>query len=230
LAVKIPQPALFADNKGMEKQQRELQSFIEAAWARSSTHKEGESIPNEEFLLFTDKNGIRHVETAQKIRHVYKHHGNERAEKARGQIAITQDDFRLVPDIINNYTFAIKNFAHYGKKAILYAKQGEHNTYVYIENISNKWRKNTIATFYNLHRKQDAKALLKTIIANAHSKADNAEIIIGVGGGGNPTDTTQNEPRRTAANSVIPPDTPLSDNPANLSTPTRKPEPQAEIT
>jgi hypothetical protein len=49
-----------------------------------------------------------------------------------------------------------------------------------------------------------------------HKEGDSEAEIIGVGGGGNPTNTLQTEPQGTAANSVDPSDTSLSPNSARF--------------
>jgi hypothetical protein len=205
-----------ADNEGMDAEQaQKYRDFAKGAWENAVNHKEGEVIPDEEFLLSVDKDGYRHTVTTQRIRHIYKQHGNEKAEKARGQIAITESDIELIPDIIENFTYSIRNFTYNGKKAVIYAKQGNKNTYIYIERISNKWHRKTTVTFFNLGYTRDAESVLR-MLKNSNGDVSKAEII-GVGGGGNPTSTAQTESRRTVANSVFPPDTSLSPDSAEKS-------------
>jgi hypothetical protein len=119
-----------ADNVGMNADQiQKYKAFVNDAWDKAVNHKEVEFIPKDEFVLFVDKSGYRHAVTTQRIRHIYRQHGNERAEKSRRQVSITQRDIENIPDIIDNYSFAIKNFTFEGNKAILYAKEGAKNTY-----------------------------------------------------------------------------------------------------
>jgi hypothetical protein len=183
-------------------QTQKYRDFAKGAWKNAINHKEGEVIPDEEFLLSVDKDGYRHTTTSQRIRHIYKRHGNE---TCRDQVAITESDIELIPDIIKDFTYSIRNFTYDGKKSVLYAKQGDENTYIYIENISAKRHRKNTATFFNIGYKKEAESLLK-VLKNSNSDVSEAEII-GVGGGGNPTNTLQTEPQGTAANSVTPPDT-----------------------
>jgi hypothetical protein len=204
------------DNEGMDAERaQKYQDFAKGAWENAVNHKEGDVIPDEEFLLSVDKDGYRHTVTTQRIRHIYKHHGNEKTENSRGQTAITENDIELIPDIIENFTYSVKNFTYDGKKSVLYAKQGDENTYIYVENISNKWHRKNTATFYNIWYKRDAENLIG-LMKNTGIDVSEAEII-GVGGGGNPTNISQTESRETAANSVNPPDTSLSPDSAEKS-------------
>jgi hypothetical protein len=182
---------------------QKYKAFVNDAWDKAVNHKEGEFIPKDEFVLFVDKSGYRHAITTQRIRHIYRQHGNERAEKSRGQIAITQKDLELIPDIIDNYSFAIKNFTFEGNKAIFYAKHGHENTFVFIETISNRREKNSAATFYNLSKIKSANDLLEILESNPHADVSEVEIV-GPGGGGNPTSKTQTESRMTVASPVSP--------------------------
>lgn len=190
-------------------QAQKYREFVKGAWENAANHREGEAIPDAEFLLSVDGDGYRHTITSQRIRHIYKQHGNEKAEKARGQVAVTESDIELIPDIIENFTYAVRNFTYAGENAVFYAKQGDENTYIYVENVSAKRHRKNTATFFKFGYKKDDESLLR-MLRNSNSDVSQAEII-GGGGGGNPTNTAQTESRRTAANSVDPSDTPLSD-------------------
>ena len=81
------------------------------------------------------------------IKHTLKNHGNEKAEKLRGQIAVTESDFEKIPDIIKseNVIFTGKN--KQGKTCLLYeAKLG--NTYYYIEEIRTGRKNLMLNTLY----------------------------------------------------------------------------------
>jgi hypothetical protein len=90
-------------------QTQNYRDFITGAWEKAVNHKEGEVIPDEEFQLSVDHDGYKHITTTQRIRHIYKQHGNEKIEKPRGQIAITQRDIENIPNIIGDYSYLIKN-------------------------------------------------------------------------------------------------------------------------
>jgi hypothetical protein len=198
-----------ADNGEMDAEQtKKYKTFVRSAWEKAVNHNEGERIADEEFLLSVDKDGYRHTTTSQRIRHIYKQHGNEKAEKARGQIVITESDIELIPDIIENFTYSVRNFTYAGENAVFYAKQGDENTYIYVENISAKRHRKNTATFFKFGYKKDDESLFR-ILENSNSDVSKAEII-GGGGGGNPTNTLQTKPQGTVADSVDPSDTSLS--------------------
>jgi hypothetical protein len=197
-------------------QTQKYRDFVKEAWDKAVNHKEGDAIPNEEFLLSVDKDGYRHITTTQRIRHIYKQHGNEKLEQFRRQIAIKESEIEIIPDIINNYSFAIRNFTFEGNKSILYAKEGAKNTYIYVEHISDKYKRNTTATFYNENGRTSSEAVLRILKNKNNCDVSNAEIITGRGGG-NPTNTAGPKPGGTAAKSVSLPDISLSPESANKS-------------
>ena len=193
-------------------QAQKYNNFVKTAWEKAVNHKDGETIPTDEFLLLVDKDGYRHITTTQRIRHIYKQHGNEKIEKSRGQIAIKESDIEMIPDIIGNYTFVIKNIVYENKDSAIYAKQDGGGTYIYIEQISERRRTGTVSTFFKLNTPKDADSLLKMLNSNGNYNIENREIITVVQGGGNPTNTASPMSGRTAANSVnSTADNPLSD-------------------
>jgi hypothetical protein len=53
-------------------------------------------------LTGVETEGCERIMDTQYIRHSIRNHGHVKTEKSRGQIAISLDDFELVPDIISN--------------------------------------------------------------------------------------------------------------------------------
>ncbi len=87
------------------------------------------------------------VELIPSINHSIKQHGNRKKEKLRGQIAITPEDFELVPQIVKskNVIFAGKN--RLGHDCLLYQAR-INNTYYYIEEIRTGRKHLALNTFY----------------------------------------------------------------------------------
>ncbi|MDR0526259.1 MAG: hypothetical protein LBG79_00355 [Spirochaetaceae bacterium] len=189
-----------------EKRQ-EYEAFVKIAWAAAVNHKPGAGeIPKNEFIFLKEPNGMWHITGAQPARHIYKQHGNVRTETMRGQIAVTEKDFLLIPDIISDYSYSVENIKYLNKNSVLYAKHDDEGTHIYIEQISNKRRRKTTATFFKLAKQREAQNLLTILGNNANYDIKNAKII-GLGRGGNPPDTTGHVTRRTVATSVNPADT-----------------------
>jgi hypothetical protein len=88
-----------------------------------------------------DIEGLEHEITDDFIRHVIKSHGKANSEEPQGQMAVTQDDFSDLSDVLrfpDRVLLGVKN--KYGKNMIHYAKKMTNGTILYAENIldSNK--------------------------------------------------------------------------------------------
>ena len=107
-------------------------------------------------LFGIDVKGRRHMITDYDIRHILNQHGDEKTEKARGQIAVTKTDIEKIPDIINNYDSITKgtpNIDTLSKKkfnTIRYTKKYNDNITYVVEvipsnnnqlNIKTMWKK-----------------------------------------------------------------------------------------
>ncbi|MEQ1554090.1 MAG: hypothetical protein ABL929_07925 [Ferruginibacter sp.] len=78
--------------------------------------------------------GYKRVIDKYAIKHTLKKHGNEKQEKLRGQIAVTEKDFENIPEIVQSQNVIFSGKNRQGKDCLLYeAKIG--NTYYYVEEI-----------------------------------------------------------------------------------------------
>lgn len=68
--------------------------------------------------------------TAFDIKHMLNQHGNERIEKAKGQLPITKEDILKIPDVIENYDNIVKG-------SLNKDKNGTHQTVRFIKEYSN---------------------------------------------------------------------------------------------
>ncbi len=50
-----------------------------------------------------DISGWKHSIREADIRHILKHHGNDNAERKRGQRAVTREDIERLPEILGNF-------------------------------------------------------------------------------------------------------------------------------
>jgi len=82
-----------------------------------------------------DIDGFEHEITNEFMRHVMKKHGNEKAEAFRGQIAVKQDDFGKIPEIIRDPDFAIVGVKTAGRDMIAYAKKMPDGATLYLEEV-----------------------------------------------------------------------------------------------
>lgn len=132
-----------------------LKSFIEKAKsnpnerAKLNVGKVSDKLQKEAQKHGLDLTDYTHDLDVSGTRHTYKNHGDEKKESYRGQIAITDDDFEKIPDIINNYDSI--DFGEKDKKGtplIKYKKQYEDGTTYYVEEVRTKHKNLTIKTMY----------------------------------------------------------------------------------
>ena len=88
--------------------------------------------------------GYAHKITNMDIRHIYKVHGNQKIEARRGQVAVTEKDILLIPEITKNYD-SIKcddrNIKFSENKPVLIYRKKIENEYYYLETVGGKGNK-----------------------------------------------------------------------------------------
>jgi putative DNA methylase len=95
-----------------------------------------------------DLSGYTRTMYSYGVNHAIKKHGNPKKEESRGQIAITDDDFELIPQIVANpdsIEFGEKN--DLGNDLIKYAKV-IGNQLFYVEEIRNGRKEIVLQTLY----------------------------------------------------------------------------------
>lgn len=95
-----------------------------------------------------DVNGYNISLKNDDVRKIYKDHGKEETETPRGQVPITEEDFTLIPSIINEPdNIELVGTSQQGKPAIRFEKNIEGNTVV-ITYVSDKHRNLELQTMY----------------------------------------------------------------------------------
>lgn len=84
-------------------------------------------------LLGKDVSNRQHVLNDNDIRHILKTHGNPEIENKKGQIAVTQEDIKKIPDILENPDDIIEGTKNKEGNAIRYIKQYEDNNTFVVE-------------------------------------------------------------------------------------------------
>ena len=100
--------------------------------------------------------GYEHDLDVSGTRHTLKTHGNEKKENARGQIAITDEDFEKIPDVVyrpDNITFGETD----GKNTplIRYSKRFDDGTVIYVEEIRTRQKTLTIKSMWKQKNNAD---------------------------------------------------------------------------
>lgn len=104
-----------------------------------------------------------HTIDRSSFNHVLNNHGNERIEEGRGQLAITESDFELIIDVLNQPDEIIASgTTHQGKETITYSKQFNDGTIIYLEEIRTGRKELSLVTM----RKMKGKTGLESSLAN----------------------------------------------------------------
>lgn len=109
---------------------------------------------------------------ADSIRHTLNHHSNEN-EILRGQIPITNDDFKYIPTIISEYDKVTPSgFTNQGKPSITFEKQIGDNYYV-VNYVSDKSKSLEVQTMWKVKAKEKNSATVSDAnIPKLTSKTD----------------------------------------------------------
>jgi putative DNA methylase len=81
------------------------------------------------------------------INHTLKNHGNSKTEALRGQIAITDEDFELIPKIVLSKNIIHTSKNNMGNDLILYEAIIE-NTFYYVEEVRKGKKELCMTTMY----------------------------------------------------------------------------------
>ncbi|MCH5227169.1 MAG: hypothetical protein J1F16_05050 [Muribaculaceae bacterium] len=85
--------------------------------------------------ILIDEKWVHSIETSA-ILHARRMHGNEKSERNKGQIVITDDDFKKIPDILENYDRISKSEtpSRSSKNSVIkYEREYEDGTIYYVE-------------------------------------------------------------------------------------------------
>ena len=108
-------------------------------------HKVSKKIKN---LTGIDVEGKNHIIFDYDIRHMIKEHGNPMIEKQKGQLPITKEDIKKIPDIISNPTKIIKGKNNKVGEGIRYIKKYNNHTIIIVEIIQDKSKNLIIKTMW----------------------------------------------------------------------------------
>ena len=136
-----------------------------------------------------DIDGFEHEITDYFKNHVLKEHGNSKKEKAKGQIAINENDFEKISDIVENPDHVMIGAKRDGKDVLYYVKKMTDGTILYVENvINNEDNKRLLGKTMFKRGKDVNKDKFKNIISmNNRTDISKAKIVNPVGTGSNPS-------------------------------------------
>lgn len=117
-----------------------IRSVIEAAKQPGHAPQKASIAPADPWLVETakqhgvDLEGFNHVIDGSGFRHAMKEHGNQATEGQRGQIALTEQDFERIPEVLaepDRVIFGTKN--KIGRDQIGYVKRMQDGSVLYVE-------------------------------------------------------------------------------------------------
>lgn len=99
-------------------------------------------------LGLVDLSEFEHCVDNYGIKHALKEHGDNKREALRGQIAITENDFRNIPEILKDYDNISASKTRNGRDAIVYSKKMNDGSIVYVEEIRTGKKRLSLQTMY----------------------------------------------------------------------------------
>jgi hypothetical protein len=138
-----------------------------------------------------DIDGFEHEITDYFKRHVLKEHGNLEKERAKGQIAVNENDFEKISEIVGNPTLVMIGAKRDNKNVIYYVKKMEDVTFLYTEEIlfGNKNKGLQSKTMYKRKKDINEKIFKNIVSMNKRTDITKAIIVGPVGTGSNPSCT-----------------------------------------
>lgn len=126
-----------------------------------------------------DISGYRHTADLYSIRHAIKQHGNQAKEEARGQVALTDEDFAALPDALMNpdqIILGTKN--ERGQNQVFSVKRLADGTLLVIEEVRTGRRALAVQSMRKLPGAKDAKDLIPSVLLNARNDAGIETIVV----------------------------------------------------
>jgi len=123
-----------------------------------------------------DIKGFEHEVTSYFINHVLKRHGDPKTENAFGQIAVKEDDFNSIADIVKNPDYAIIGAKRNGDDVIFYVKKMDDGSTIYLEEILNSKNNKALRSKTLFRKKDDINKGILLKIASADGKTDLTKI------------------------------------------------------
>ncbi|OUO94740.1 hypothetical protein [Cloacibacillus sp. An23] len=134
--------------------------------------------------------GYRHCIDTSSVRHIFKQHGDEKSERSRGQIPVTENDLLKIPEVIASPDFIVLGTKNrIGNEGIIYVKNMPNGSTFYVEEVRGKNKKQLVTdTMWIKAGTSDADSIRNTPTLYARSDTGTIDIIANPAnnGGGNP--------------------------------------------
>lgn len=125
-----------------------------------------------------DIRGYKHTIDNYSIIHAINSHGNTAKEKSRGQIAITNEDFRRIPDVLSSPDYIVYGSVNKkGLNCITYAKNLSDGTTLYIEEQRKGKKELATNSIYKMPGASDAYTLSRNPTLYAQNETGSIHIV-----------------------------------------------------
>ena len=134
-----------------------------------------------------DIDGFEHEITDYFKNHVLKEHGNSEKEKAKGQIAINENDFDKISNIVEYPDYVIIGAKRDGKDVLYYVKKISDGTLLYVEDVLNNNKNLRGKTMFKKIKDINKRKVSNIVSMNKATDISKAKIVSPVGTGSNPS-------------------------------------------
>lgn len=136
-----------------------------------------------------DLAGYQHILDGSAVRHIFKQHGNERAERARGQVAITADDLNNLPQVVGAPDRVVLGTSNrLGNDQVAFIKKMEDGSVLYLEEVRTKRKELAAVTARKYPATMSVEAVASTLHPNVLNDGGKSLIVLTNPQGGNSGD------------------------------------------
>jgi hypothetical protein len=136
-----------------------------------------------------DLAGYQHILDGSAVRHIFKKHGNEQAERARGQVAITADDLNNLPQVVGAPDRVVLGTSNrLGNDQVAFIKKMEDGSVLYLEEVRTKRKELAAVTARKYPATMSVEAVASTLHPNVRNDGGKSLIVLTNPQGGNSGD------------------------------------------
>jgi len=150
-----------------------------------------------------DIDGFEHEITDYFKNHVLKEHGNSKKEKSKGQIAVNEDDFDKISNIVETPDYVMIGAKRDGKDVLYYVKKISDGTILYVEDVLNSNKSLRGKTMFKRIKDINKRKISNIVSMNKATDISKAKIVSPVGTGSNPS-YNRPEESKVVANPIQP--------------------------
>ncbi len=187
-----------------------IRTIVEASKQPGHAKEKATIAPAESWLVDEAKEhgldlaGHSHVIDGSAVRHVVNRHGNDQIETSRGQIAVTDEDFERIPELISSPDAVVFGTKTRGKRdQIGYIKQLEDGSTLYLEEVRTGKKELAAVSMRKYPATKDFDSIAATLPSNARGDGGNEPIVVRNPNAGKSEPLYQTTPEETGLQSML---------------------------